>query len=61
MSEVFRLALDTRLEAMSFAMNNQGHIIDQLESALASDDLSKRADTLERVTELFVLEFERPR
>ena len=41
---------------MSFVMNNQANIIGQLESALASDDLSKRADTLERVTDLFVLE-----
>ena len=37
-------------------MTNQANIIDQLQSALASDDLSKRADTLERVTYLFVLE-----
>jgi len=37
-------------------MNNQRNIIDQLENALASDDLSKRANTLERVTDLFVLE-----
>jgi uncharacterized protein (DUF2336 family) len=36
-------------------MNTQGNIIDQLESALASDDPSKRADTLARVTDLFVL------
>ena len=55
------LALDTRLEDMSFVMTNQGNIIDQLESALASDDLLQRADTLERVTNLFVLEFEQPR
>lgn len=36
-------------------MNTQGNIIDQLESALASDDPSRRADTLARVTDLFVL------
>jgi uncharacterized protein (DUF2336 family) len=37
-------------------MTDQANIIDQLQSALASDDLSKRAETLERVTDLFVLE-----
>jgi len=37
-------------------MINQVNIIDQLQSALASDDLSKRAATLERITDLFVRE-----
>ncbi len=37
-------------------MTSQANFIHQLESALASDDLSKRAVTLERVTDLFVRE-----
>jgi uncharacterized protein (DUF2336 family) len=37
-------------------MTHQENIINQLERALASNDLSTRADTLERVTDLFVLE-----
>src|SRR5260221_8384821 len=34
-------------------MNAQENLIDHLESVLASKDLSKRADTLRRVTDLF--------
>src|ERR1700732_215639 len=34
-------------------MNAQENLIDQLESVLASKDLSKRADILRRVTDLF--------
>jgi uncharacterized protein (DUF2336 family) len=49
-------AIDTRLEDMSLVMTHQANIIDQLQSALASDDLSKRAVTLARVTDLFVRE-----
>ncbi|SHK00666.1 Uncharacterized conserved protein, DUF2336 family [Bradyrhizobium lablabi] len=35
-------------------MNAQENLIDQLESVLASKDLSKRADILRRVTDLFI-------
>ena len=35
-------------------MNAQENLIDQLESVLASKDLSKRADVLRRVTDLFI-------
>jgi uncharacterized protein (DUF2336 family) len=35
-------------------MNTQENLIDQLESVLATKDLSKRADVLRRVTDLFI-------
>ena len=35
-------------------MNAQENLIDQLEGVLASKDLSKRADILRRVTDLFI-------